>query len=352
MKKIFACILAALTASCMLTACTNNNAVSENGSLTDSTNNTQVGVEETANTDNTADEALKIGVIQYVSHPSLDNCYTGVAEALSADQNITIDRQIGSDASADSDCATYAANMVSQKYDMIIAIATPAAASAFAATDGTDIPVIFCAVSDPVAAELVESMEKPGYACTGTSDVLDLEAQVNLIQSMQPDVKSIGILYTTSEANSISNLERFKEICAERNIEVVATGIQNDADIPAAAAALSAKVDCINNFTDNKVVNNLTVVLEAANDAGIPVYGSEVEQVKNGCLAAVSIDYVALGKVTGDMALEVLGGEDPANMAVKTITDATPVINTEVLSALGMTLPESYSDAETVTTNK
>ena len=156
----------------------------------------------------------------------------------------------------------------------------------------------------------------------------------------------------TSEANSISNLERFKEICAERNIEVVATGIQNDADIPAAAAALSAKVDCINNFTDNKVVNNLTVVLEAANDAGIPVYGSEVEQVKNGCLAALSIDYVGLGKVTGDMALEVLGGEDPANMAVKTITDATPVINTEVLSALGMTLPESYSDAETVTTNK
>ena len=342
MKKIFACILAALTVSAMLASCANN---TDNNTNNNKDNGNAVS-------DNTADE-IKVGVIQYVSHPSLDNCYAGVEEAFTAsDKNIKIDRQIGSDAAADSDCGTYAANMVSQKYDMIVAIATPAALSSVAATDGTDIPVIFCAVSDPVAAELVESMEKPGYACTGTSDVLDLEAQVNLIQSMQPDVKKIGILYTTSEANSISNLERFKKICADRDIEVVATGIQNDADIPAAATALASQVDCINNFTDNKVVNNLTVVLDAANDAGIPVYGSEVEQVKNGCLAAVSIDYVALGKVTGEMALDVLDGEDPAEMSVRTITDATPVVNTEVLNALGMTMPESYENAETVTTNK
>ena len=347
MKKIFACILAALTVSAMLASCGNNTVKDTND-----TNDNNNAVTDNSGSDNTSDE-IKVGVIQYVSHPSLDNCYAGVEAALNAsDKNIKIDRQIGSDAAADSDCGTYAANMVSQKYDMIVAIATPAALSSAAATDGTDIPVIFCAVNDPVVAELVESMEKPGYACTGTSDVLDLEAQVNLIQSMQPDVKKIGILYTTSEANSISNLERFKKICADRDIEVVATGIQNDADIPAAATALASQVDCINNFTDNKVVNNLTVVLDAANDAGIPVYGSEVEQVKNGCLAAVSIDYVALGNVTGEMALDVLDGEDPAEMAVRTITDATPVVNTEVLEALGMTMPESYENAETVTTNK
>ena len=342
MKKIFACILAALTVSAMLASCGNNTVKDTND-----TNDNNNAVTDNSGSDNTSDE-IKVGVIQYVSHPSLDNCYAGVEAALNAsDKNIKIDRQIGSDAAADSDCGTYAANMVSQKYDMIVAIATPAALSSAAATDGTDIPVIFCAVNDPVVAELVESMEKPGYACTGTSDVLDLEAQVNLIQSMQPDVKKIGIRSTTSEANSISNLERFKKICADRDIEVVATGIQNDADIPAAATALASQVDCINNFTDNKVVNNLTVVLDAANDAG-----SEVEQVKNGCLAAVSIDYVALGKVTGEMALDVLDGEDPAEMAVRTITDATPVVNTEVLEALGMTMPESYENAETVTTNK
>ena len=96
----------------------------------------------------------------------------------------------------------------------------------------------------------------------------------------------------------------------------------------------------------------MSVLLEAANDAGIPVYGSEVEQVKNGCLAAVSIDYVALGKVTGEMAIEVLEGADISTMAVRTISDATPVVNTEVLEALSMEMPDAYADAETVTTNK
>lgn len=206
-------------------------------------------------------------------------------------------------------------------------------------------------MSDPVAAKLVESEANPGGLCTGTSDILDLKAQVELIKSMQPDVKSIGILYTTSESNSISNLARFKEVCEKQNIEVVATGVQNEADIPSAAAALASKVDCINNFTDNLVVTNLTVVLDAAKEAGIPVYGSEVEQVKNGCLASVSIEYVALGEVTGNMGLDVLGGADISKMAVKTITDATPVVNEEVLETLKMELPEAYKDAEMVKTN-
>ena len=108
-------------------------------------------------------------------------------------------------------------------------------------------------------------------------------------------------------------------------------------------------MDCINNFTDNNVVENLSVVLEAANAAGIPVYGSEVEQVSNGCLASMSIDYVALGRTTGDMAAQVLQGASPATMAVKTITEATPVVNTTVLEKLGITLPAAYANAETVT---
>lgn len=317
------------------------------------------GNNEATTADNNATSAadggkpLKIGVIQYVSHPSLDNCFSGIDQAFKeSGLSYELDRQIGSDSAADSDCKTYAENMVAKKYDMIFAIATPAATVAYAATEGTDIPVIFCAVSDPVEAKIVDSMEKPGALCTGTSDKLNLDAQVDLIQSMQPDVKSIGILYTTSEANSISQLATLKEVCEKRNITVEATGIQNDADIPSAAAALASKVDCINNFTDNKVVNNLSVVLNAAYEAGIPVYGSEVEQVKNGCLAAVSIDYVALGKVTGQMGIDVLNGADAATMAVKTISDADPVVNTEVLASLKLEMPKEYSEAETVVTNK
>lgn len=298
------------------------------------------------------EKALQIGVIQYVSHPSLDNCYQGIENALKASSlNYEISRVIGSDNAAESDCQTYAKNFVAQKYDMIFAIATPAATVAYAATEGTDIPVIFCAVSDPISAKLVESMEKPGGLCTGTSDILDLDAQVNIIQAMQPKVKTIGILYTTSEPNSITQLNLFKDICSKRGIEVEASGIQNDADIPAAAKALVSKVDCLNNFTDNKVVNNLSVVLQAAESEGIPVYGSEVEQVKNGCLAAASIDYVALGETTGKMGIDVLGGADITAMAVQTISDATPVVNTDVLASLKMEMPEAYANAETVKTN-
>ena len=298
---------------------------------------------------NKEDSVLKIGIIQYMSHPSLDNCYNGIISALeNSGIEYTVDYQTGSSSSADADCTNFAKNMVAANYDMIIAIATPAAKAAFAATDDTEIPVIFCAVSDPIAAGLVESMEAPGYICTGTSDVLDLEAQVAIIKAMQPDVKSIGILYTSSEDNSITNLKNFKSVCDKENIEVVATAVQGASDIPSAAEELASKVDCINNFTDNNVVNNLSVVLSAADKYGIPVYGSEEEQVVNGCLASVSIDYVSLGKVTGEMAVEVLNGADASAMPVKTITEATPIINSSVLKKLGLSIPEGYSEVKTI----
>ena len=284
-----------------------------------------------------------------MSHPSLDNCYNGIISALeNSGIEYTVDYQTGSSSSADADCTNFAKNMVAANYDMIIAIATPAAKAAFAATDDTEIPVIFCAVSDPIAAGLVESMEAPGYICTGTSDVLDLEAQVAIIKAMQPDVKSIGILYTSSEDNSITNLKNFKSVCDKENIEVVATAVQGASDIPSVAEELASKVDCINNFTDNNVVNNLSVVLSAADKYGIPVYGSEEEQVVNGCLASVSIDYVVLGKVTGEMAVEVLNGADASAMPVKTITEATPIINSSVLKKLGLSIPEGYSEVKTI----
>ena len=327
MKKFFAILLTAILSLTMLASCG-----------------------ETKDTDDT----FTVGVVQYISHPSLDNCYAGVEQALVArfGDKVQITRQIGSDSSADSDCATYASQFAAPNYDMIVAIATPAASSAFAAAEAKDIPVVFCAVSDPVSVGLVESMDKPGYNCSGTSDVLDMDAQVKLITSMQPDVKKIGVLYTSSEANSIAQLALLEAAAKPYDIEIVAQSIQSDSDIPSAAAALCAKVDCLNNFTDNKVVNNLSVVLDAANSAGIPVYGSEIEQVKNGCLASVSIDYVALGKVTGDMAADALEGASLADMAVKTISDATPVVNSDVLAAFNMTMPAAYANAETVTTNK
>lgn len=289
-------------------------------------------------------QSYTVGVIQFGSHPSLDNCYAGLEEELLASGlQITIDRQDGNFDS--SSCDTIAKNMVAKNYDLIIGIATPAAGSAYSAAANTDIPVVFCAVSDPVAAGLVESMDRVGGNCTGTSDILDLSAQVDLIMAMQPEVKRIGVLYTTSEANSISQLARLKEIAEEKQLEIVAQGVQGAADIPQAAASLAAKVDCINNFTDNNVVNNLSVLLEQANAAGIPVYGSEEEQVVNGCLASIGLDYIALGHETGEMALDILQGADASAMAVRSITETTPFINKTVMDGFGFALPKAYENA-------
>ncbi len=297
-------------------------------------------------------DAKKIGVLQYAAHPSLDNCFDGIKQGLIeayGEDGVVIDLQNGQGDGAS--CDSISANFVTKDYDMIFAIATPAAVSAYAAASKSDIPVIFCAVSDPVSAGLTESLEAGIENCNGTSDILDFSAQVDLIQSIQPDVKKIGVLYTTTEANSLSQLKSFKEVCDSKGIEVVEQGVSGAADIPQAATTLASKVDCINNFTDNNVVNNLSVVLEKANAAGIPVYGSEVEQVKNGCIASISIDYVALGKKTAEMGVEVLNGADTKTMAVGTISDGTPVINTEVMDSFGFTIPEKYADAEMVTTN-
>ena len=326
-NKVLAMVLAVLTVVFALAACGKKEA--EHSS-------TPAG--------STVGKKYTVGVIQFGSHPSLDNCYAGVEAALKASGlDITIDRQDGNFDSAT--CDTIAKNMVSKNYDLIIPIATPAAVSAYAAAANTNIPVVFCAVSDPVTAGIVDSLEKVGGNCTGTSDILDLSAQVDMILAMQPELKKIGVLYTTSEANSVSQLARLKEIAEEKGVEIVEQGVQTAADIPQAAASLASKVDCINNFTDNNVVNSLSVVLEQATAAGIPVYGSEEEQVKNGCLASIGLDYVALGKVTGEMALEVLGGADASGMRVKTITDTTPFVNKTVMEQFHITLPAAYQNA-------
>lgn len=299
--------------------------------------------------DNNAD-SYKIGVIQFAAHPSLDNCYNGIVAGLD-ESNIsyTVDLQNGNADSAT--CDSIAQNMVANNYDVIFAIATPAALSAYSAVQGTDIPVIFCAVSDPVAAGLTASFDAGNKNCIGTSDVLDLDAQVNLIRAMQPDVKKIGVLYTTTEANSVSQLAQLKEVAANYGIEIVEQGVSGAADIPQAATSVAGQVDCINNFTDNNVVNNLSVLLDAANAANVPVYGSEEEQVKNGCIASISIDYVALGKTTAEIGVKVLNGAKAEEMPVGTISDGTPVVNTDVMAQFGIELPAGYENADKVTTN-
>ena len=295
-------------------------------------------------------DTIAVGIIQYASHPSLDNCREGIIKGLQNagykdGENIRIDYQNA--ANSDETANQIAKNMAAKNYDIIISIATPAATAAYSAARGTGVPVIFCAVSDPVAAKLVPSIDKAGDNCTGTSDLLNLEAQLKLIRACQPNAKKIGIIYTTSEANSVSHLEEIKALAPNYGFEIVAKGIQSPADIPQTAAMLAGEVDCINNFTDNNVVNNLGTVLEKANAAGIPVYGSEIEQVKNGCLASESLDYVALGEKTGAMAAKVLSGTDISTMPIEKVKDSFPVINTTVAEKFSISLT-GYGNIEKV----
>ncbi len=300
-----------------------------------------------------AEENKTVGIVQYATHPSLDNCYEGFIQGLAEGgfvegENLTIDFQNAMGDMANSDMQ--AKNMVARNEDMLVGIATPSAMSAYVACRDSATPVVFVAVSDAEAAGIVASNEQPGGHCTGVSDVLNLKAQVEMIRAFLPEAKKIGVIYTTSEPNSVSHLEKLNAIAPEYGFEVVPMGISGPAEVAAAANSLiSQGVDCINNFTDNNVVDNLSMVLHATDEAGIPVFGSEVEQVVNGCLATEGIDYVALGREAGLMAAAILKGEaDPATTAVKLIDSTTPAYNSEVAARLGLTLPEAYAAATDV----
>lgn len=333
--KILALVMSVVLIACAFAACTGSGTADES----------KPGGAASGN-------VKKVGVIQYAPHASLDNCYQGLLQGLEEagyknGEKVEIDFQ---NANGEDQLATQIANnMAAKKYDLIIGIATPAATAAYSAARSANIPTVFCAVSDPIAAKLVASLDQPGNNTTGTSDLLNLEAQMQMIRAFQPEAKKIGILYTTSEANSVSHLKQFKELAPKYNFEIVEMGVQSASDIPQAAATLAAKVDCINNFTDNNVVNNLGVVLAKANEAGIPVYGSEIEQVEKGCLASESLDYVALGKETGKLAGQVLGGADAGGIAVSRVKDSAPVYNSDVLAKCKLTLPEAYKAAQKVT---
>lgn len=292
------------------------------------------------------DMTYTIGISQFAEHGSLDNCREGFLEGLKEagiEEGVNL-KVLFDNAQADTATAGIIAdNYVSQKVDLICAIATPSAMSAYNACMDTEIPVIYTAVSDPVQAGLAAADKTPEGNITGTADTLPVAAQLAMIREVLPEAKKIGILYTTSEENSISTIETYQELAADYGFEIVATGINTLADVDIAAADIVSKVDCISNLTDNTVVQGLQTLLAKAAAAKIPVFGSEVEQVKGGCLASEGIDYIELGKKTGAMAAKVLKGEAKASeLSYAVCEDSNLYINTKVAEDLGITFPETY----------
>ena len=303
---------------------------------------------ETSDNANSAEKTYTIGISQFAEHGSLDNCREGFIEGLKEEgleegKNLKI---VTNNADADTGTAAQIADQfVADKVDMICAIATPSAQAAYNAAMETDIPVVYTAVTNPVAAELANDDKSPVGNVTGTSDELPVEAQLKMIREILPDAKTIGILYTTSEANSVYSIKQYEKLADKYGFKIEKTGITNTSEIQLAASDLLGKVDCLTNLTDNTVVSALPTVLGLANEKGIPVFGSEIEQVKLGCLAAEGIEYTQLGKDTGKMAAKILKGEASASeMDYELITESSLYVNEKVAENLGITVPDTMKE--------
>ena len=285
-----------------------------------------------------------IGISQFAVHGSIDNCREGFLAGLAEEGIVEGENLKVEYVNAQAEPATAAMtadNFVSKKVDMICAIATPSATTAYNSTLNSDIPVIYTAVSDPVAAGLANEDGSSVGNITGTCDALAVDAQLQMIREILPDAKTVGIIYTTSEANSISTVAQYEEAAGNYGFEIVTTGVTAMSEVAIAAADMVNKVDCITNLTDNTVVSALQSVLDEANKAGIPVFGSEVEQVKAGCVASMGLEYVELGKQTGAMAAKVLKGEAKASeMNFEVISEPSLYINTKAAADVNLTISD------------
>ena len=298
------------------------------------------------------EDKITIAVLQYAEHGSLDNCYQGLREGLA-------ERGYGEDEVSytfynakgnDSNNTTYANTLINMMPDVAVGIATPSAYALANAARG-DVPVVFTAVSDPTA----ESADFSEFEnVTGSSDKLPVEGQIDLIKAFLnkgDETVRIGILYTKTEANSVSQVAEFEALESEKNVKIVALGVNAANEIPTAIENLIGQgVDCFNNLTDNNVVQNLGTLLDKANAANIPVFGSEIEQVEKGCLASCSLDYVELGRQTGYIIADILGGKSADDIDYLYLNDGYSVdYNGDVLEKFSLTLPADYSDANNVT---
>lgn len=293
-------------------------------------------------------QGVTIGISQFAEHASLDNCREGFLQGLAEagfreGDNLTV---LFQNSQADIGTATQIAqSFISQNVDMICAIATPSAQTAYNAvlTANADIPVVFTAVSAPVEAGLANDDGTPVGNVTGTSDLLPIAKQLELIRALLPDATKVGLLYSSSETNSEVQAGLYEAIAADYGFEIVVGTVTSGAEVSQAVDALLPQVDCLSMLTDNTVVSYLAVVLAAAQTAGKPVFGSEIEQVSLGCVAAEGLDYVALGKQTGEMAARILNGEKAESIPFETIKDSALYLNTEVIAGLGLTIPDALT---------
>ena len=292
-----------------------------------------------------SEEKIKIGVLQQLEHVALDQAREGFVQALEDNglkdgDKIVLDIQ---NAQADqSNLQTMADRLINENNDIILAIATGAAQTVAGKTK--DIPILITAVTDPVDAGLVNSMENPGTNVSGTSDASPMAEQIDLMLQLSPDVKKVGVLYTSSEDNSVLQVSQLKPILKAKNLEIVEQTVTNSNDVQQATQSLVNKCDAIYIPTDNVLASSIALVASVANDAKVPVIVGESGMVTGGGFATIGIDYFNLGYQTGEMAVRILNGEDVSTMAVETQKDFAYTINGDVAEILGITIPDNLQE--------
>lgn len=293
-------------------------------------------------------KTYKIGIIQQLEHPALDSAREGLEKYLKGKSDakfeITVKNAQGDNGTAD----TIAKQFVSDDVDLIYSIATNASQAAVNATGGTDIPVVFNAVTDGVEAKLVTSNEKPGGNVTGVSDAAPLEKQLEMIREFLPEAKKIGMIYNIGEVNGKLQVKQVEKLASKYNFKIVKKGVSATTEIATAAEQLAGDVDCIYNITDNMVVSATASITDKANAKNIPVFAAEDGQMKAGLLASDSISYEKLGEQAGSVAYDILvNGKKAGDIPVETAKDTTLYINKKVAEQLGIKIPDSLAERAT-----
>lgn len=284
-----------------------------------------------------AAESLKVGVLQYVEHESLNATYQGFIDGLKEagyeeGKNLEVDFL---NAAADNANLQSMSEKLVNNNDVLFAIATPVA-QALANVAG-DKPLYFSAVTDPVSAGLVESLEKPGKNVTGTIDAAPIEEQVKLLQKVAPEAKTIGLLYNSGEANSLSEAKRAKEQLTAAGLKVEEATVASTNDISQVMGSLVSKVDAIFTVTDNTVASAMTLVGDLAIEAKLPIVGGSEDMIVENGLVTYGLNYYNLGKQTAAMVVKQQKEQlKVSEMAVETASENNLIINEKVAQALGI----------------
>ena len=299
-------------------------------------------------------EDYKVGIVQYVDDASLNQITENIEKELDVkgeELGVTFNyADYFSNAQADSSVLNQiSTDLLADQVDVIVAIATPVAMVMQSATEDTDIPVIFSAVSDPVGAGLVESMDAPGGNITGTSDALDTATIMNLMLAANPDLKKVGLLYDTAQDSSLNAIQDAIAFCEENGIEYEEkTGSTTDDVILAAQSLIADGVEAVFTPTDNTIMTAELSIYELFNDAKIPHYTGADSFALNGAFCGYGVDYANLGVATADMVAEVLTGDaDVAATPVQTFDNGIATVNTDTCEAIGFdldTIKETFSD--------